>query len=105
MCVGLRLDDAGTEHLSWLDLLAFCQHSPVGSALHASVDPDYTSIDTALLVSMEYRLRWLQWAKTDDAAKKRNVPEPIKLIVEPPEYTAMTVDEMDAFLGRSFRSN
>jgi hypothetical protein len=104
LCTGLRLDDAGTETLSWLDLLAFCQHSPPGSALHASVEPNYHSIDTALLVSMEYRLRWLQWAKTDDAAKRRNPPEPISLVAAEPEYTALSVDEMDAFLGRSFRN-
>lgn len=64
------------------------------------MNPDYVPVDTALLVSMEYRLRWLQWVKTKDAPH-RNEPEPISLVPdrEASEYVALPVDEMATFLG------
>lgn len=51
-----------------------------GSALARAIDPDtgaWTKLDY-WLSSIEYTLRWLQWAKTKDGAHNRNKPKPIR---------------------------
>lgn len=74
------------------------------------MNPDYVSPELGFLSSIEYSLRWLKWAKTKDGSAGRNVPQPISLLpekktgIEAEDFVAMTPDEMDAFLGRSFRN-
>lgn len=106
MCAGLRLDDAGTEALSWLDLWAFCFHSPPDSALFQALNPNYLSYVELASRSMEYSLRWLQWSKTKDGQKGRNIPDPWPLPGAKPEaefdqseYVPMSFDEMDDWLA------
>lgn len=48
--------------------------------LARAIDPDagaWTRLDY-WLSSIEYSLRWLQWAKTKDGARGRNRPKPIR---------------------------
>lgn len=104
--VGLRLDDAGTEDLSWLDLLEFCRHSQPGSAVFDALNPEYVTYEQQFLRSMEHSLRLLVWFKTKDGQKGRHQPErwPLPGDEKPNDgYTPMTTDEMDAFLGWSPR--
>lgn len=103
ICAGLRLDDAGTEALSWLDLLAFCKWSPPGSALHEAVNEGYLSAEVHMLRSIEFSLRVLRWQGTEDGHKNRNRPEPLPLESDKPEHQPMSMDEMDRFLGWSPR--
>lgn len=106
LCAGLRLDDAGTEALSWLDLLAFCKWSPEDSALYASINPYAVSDQLQVLGLIELHLNYLRWFKTDGAKHGRNRPQPLPFLRpkdEVKEYTPMTADEMDAFLGWSPR--
>lgn len=98
------MDDAGTEALSWADLLAFCTWAPESSALWSAINPDSVPLETQVLGLIELHLNYLRWFKTKDAEKNRNRPQPLAFLREKPEYTAMTVDEMDAFLGMSFRN-
>lgn len=49
-----------------------------GSPLAAALDPRAVWPTSAyLLSSIEYSLRWLCWAKTEDGAKGRNRPTPL----------------------------
>ena len=112
LCAGLRLDEGGTERLSWADLLAFCRWSPVESAIYAAQNPDHIPVDTRLLRSIEHSQRWLVWVKTTDAKHGRNQPKPwplneVEVEEQNPhaeQYEQMTTDDMDAFLGWSPRS-
>lgn len=76
------------------------------TATFKALNPEWQhTIDVELLRSMEYRLRWLQWAKTSDAEKRRNVPEPSPLPWDPKPKTdaykgdALPVDELNQVLG------
>lgn len=74
---GLRLDDLGTERLTWVDLRAFVVHAPPGSALHRAMTPDpHVTLEVALLREIEHKLRVQLWQNTQEASKgdKRNYP-------------------------------
>lgn len=77
---GLRLRWLGSERLNWRDLLVIVKHSPESSALfrsvHGAEQAEWT-LTNHLLAGMTDVLRWLQWAKTEDAARKKNRPRPI----------------------------
>lgn len=64
---------------TWRDLLVFVQHSPPGSALQRSVGGDESpwTLTNHLIASAADSLRWLVWAKSEDAQKRRNMPKPI----------------------------
>nr|DAP17379.1 MAG TPA: protein of unknown function (DUF5361) [Caudoviricetes sp.] len=48
-----------------------------GSPLAAALDPAATwPVENYLLSSIEYSLRWLCWAETEDGEKGRNLPKP-----------------------------
>lgn len=102
---GLRLRWLGTEALSWRDLLVRVRMSSKDSALYRSVhpNPDHT-IELELLRGIEYHLHFLAWAKTEDAEKRRNHPQPYRFPWEAKprsEYAgdAMTKAELDRRLG------
>ena len=78
-----------------------------GSALNRALDPDWwVTPEVQFLREVEYHLHWLRWAKTTDATgpAPRNTPERIPLTVEEKsetddDYTAMSLEEAQAFLG------
>ena len=77
---GLRLRDVGTRRFNWRDLLVIVKQSPASSALYRAVHGQEESewtLTNHLLAGMGDSLAWLVWAKTEDAAKKRNKPKPI----------------------------
>lgn len=87
--------------------MAFCTWSPPESALYASLNPKHVPDQMAVLALIEWHLHWLKWVKTKDGQRGHKPPEPLGIIKPPAEadeYVPMTVDEMDAFLGRSFRN-
>lgn len=77
--LGLRLRQLGTDVLGWSDLKAIVKCLPAQSALFRSMHPEaqHWQLEQYLLADMADCLRWLVWAKTDDARQGRNRPEPI----------------------------
>jgi hypothetical protein len=58
----------------------------------------------SLLRSVDYSLRWLVWAKTEDGSRGRNCPEPVRFPWEHRPRTEWTGDlmtrvEADALMG------
>lgn len=103
---GLRLRWLASERLTWADLSVFVAGAigDRGSALHRAVNPRHEqTLELDMLRSVEFSLRWLKWAKTEDAKRSRNIPEPWLFEWEKPvnEYAGdpMTVEEMNDFLG------
>lgn len=76
---GLRLRDLGSDRFRWSDLRAIVTHLPVESALIRVKEPERSrwGISEYLLAIIADSLRWLVWAKTPDAKRKRNRPKPI----------------------------
>src|SRR5690242_14164709 len=102
---GLRLRWLGTEALSWRDLLVRVRLSPRGSALYrvTAAHPDHT-FELEMLRRVEFNTSRLMWAKTDDAAKGRNAPEPYRFPWEAKprnDYAGdvMTKADLDRLLG------
>lgn len=105
--LGLRLRTLASEKLGWRELKAIVKFLPAESALMRSVHPKthHWQLDQYLLADMADCLRWLVWAKTEDARNGRNRPEPIPRpgLESGRERvgTAMKVDRMNDFLGWS----
>lgn len=104
--IGKNLDDLGTPGLSWRDLLVLVTYAQPDTAVFKALNPDWQHThEVEFLRSIEYRLRWLQWAKTPDAEKRRNVPDVWPLPWDPKPKTeqyrgdALPIDELNAFLG------
>lgn len=77
---GLRLRDVGSTRFTWRDLLVIVKQSPASSALYRAVHGQEESewtLQNHLLAGIGDSLAWLVWAKTEDAARKRNRPRPI----------------------------
>lgn len=80
LCLGRRIDDLGTEDLTWRDLKVILNQQPHTSAFSRSVNGEDAGWGMAeqLLAAAVNELRWLHWAKTKDAGKASNrPPEPI----------------------------
>lgn len=77
--MGLRLRDLGTDRLTWSDLKAIVRHAPTTSALVRAQEPERSrwGVTEYLLAIIADSLRWLVWAKTKDAKRRRNQPKPI----------------------------
>ena len=80
--------------------------SALGRELHPDTQPHFLAQHQLYLArSMDMTLRWLQWSKTKDGSKGRNMPEPYPFPWEdttPPgtmRGDSMTVDEAADFLG------
>ncbi|MFD7843997.1 DUF5361 domain-containing protein [Nocardia sp. NPDC059764] len=105
IALGLRLRQLGSEWLTWGDLMALVKFLPPESALLRSMQPEAHKwqLDQYLLAEMSDCLRWLVWAKSEDAKHGRNRPEPIPRpgLESNRERvgTAMRVDRMNEFLG------
>lgn len=110
IALGLRLRWLGTERLTWRDLLVIVRMSEPGSHIFHVFHADYPRpydvgfLSLSMLRSAEYSQRWLQWAQTTDAEKKRNIPEPERLPWEPKpdalfKHESMTWDEAADWLG------
>ncbi len=101
--LGLRLDWLGSEALSWRDLLVIVRQSGPESALWRVENGHSPLFDAELARSMEYSLRWLVWAKSKDAQRNANRPEPWQFAWEkkPNEYLGdvMTREEFDRVMG------
>lgn len=77
------------------------------TATFKALNPEWQhTLEVELLRSVEYRLRWLQWAKTSDAEKRRNVPVPSPLPWDPKPKTddtykgdALPIEELNKVLG------
>jgi hypothetical protein len=77
---GLRLDDLGTERLSWRELKVVVRNTPANeSALRRAQSPEDSpwTATTLLLAEAVDALRTLAWMKTKDGQKNRNRPQPI----------------------------
>ncbi|MFI1915933.1 DUF5361 domain-containing protein [Nocardia sp. NPDC020380] len=91
--------------LGWRDLRAIIKFLPADSALVRTANPDTHrwQLDQFLLADMADHLRWLVWAKTEDARQGRNRPAPIPR----PGFesgrerfgSAMGVEELNDILG------
>lgn len=104
--IGKHLDDVGTPALSWRDLWVLITHAQPETATFKALNPDWQHThEVEFLRSIEFRLRWLQWAKTGDAEKRRNVPELWPLPWDPKPKTstykgdALPVDELNKIIG------
>jgi hypothetical protein len=112
IALGLRLRWLGTEQLTWRDLKVVVTHSDSRSAQFRAAYPDLEvwGVPEQLLARAVEALERLWWAKTKDAKHGRNKPEPIyrpgvaraqeDSNIGSPE-TALTIEEMDAWLGWS----
>ena len=76
---GLRLRDLGSDRFTWGDLKAILAHLPQSSAYWRAREPEKSrwGVGEYLLASIADSLRWLVWAKTKDAKRRRNLPKPI----------------------------
>lgn len=107
----MRLRDAGTPEFTWRDLLDVVQHLPDSSAVYRAVHGDEEAewgLLEHLVAGAADSLAWLVWAKTEDAAKKRNRPKPIPRpgfedeSVKKIGKSALPVGEMVEWLGGDF---
>jgi len=74
---GLRIDDLGTEALTWRDLLVIVRMSPRGSALHRARDPHHEwTIARQLQAAQLNEARRLAWLY-EASHSKRTPPEPV----------------------------
>lgn len=76
-----------------------------GSPLAAALDPAAAwPTSSYLLSSIEYSLRWLCWAETEDGSKGRNRPAPLATPATSQERRAerpgMSKDELAEYLAR-----
>lgn len=117
--LGKHLDDLGTPALSWRDLFVIVTRAQPDTATFKALNPEWQHThEIEFLRSIEYRLRWLQWAQTADATGEtpkrkgpppRNVPEvwplpwddppPVKKPAEGYTGDAVPIDELNEFLG------
>ncbi|MFD4459796.1 DUF5361 domain-containing protein [Nocardia sp. NPDC058480] len=104
---GLRLRHLGSDVLSWRDLRAIIKWLPSGSALSRALDPSgqHWQLNQHLLADMVDSLRWLVWAKTEDARHGRGRPDPVPRpgVKSGRERigTAVSIDRMNEFLDWS----
>lgn len=120
ICLGLRVDDLGTERLTWRDLRIILAQQPRTSAFARATHGDEAvewGIAEQLLAAAVNELRWLHWAKTKNAGKASNrEPEPIgptwwqqarkKKAVSMRVGDAMTTEEFDRrYAERIARNN
>lgn len=105
MRVGARLDQLGTDDLTWPDLAAVVTEAPGDSALVRALNPDvHWGLTELLLAEAVDTLHWLQWSKTKDAKWGWNKPKPVpRPGVDTSEYEvigeATDMDELDKALG------
>lgn len=96
--------ELGTETLGWHDLKVIIRWLPSESALFRAMNPDHRwQLTQYLLADITDSLRWLVWAKTEDARNGRNRPE---LVPRPGVKsdrervgTAVDIEEMNDFLS------
>ncbi|MBF6254398.1 hypothetical protein IU414_06625 [Nocardia farcinica] len=101
---GLRLNQLGTKRLTWFDLAAVIDNLLPTSAVSRALNPDWMwGLPEMLLADAVDSLRWLVWAKTEDAQKKRNKPKPVpRPGVKKPERIGdapLSIADMNEFLG------
>lgn len=107
MRCGARLRDFPRAGVSWRDMYVLITQAQPDSAAFKALNPHWQRTpELDLLRSIEHSLRWLRWAKTEDAKRNRDIPEPHRFPWDPePEGVmrgdVMTLDEADDFLGWS----
>lgn len=101
---GLRLDDLGTERLSWRDLLVIVRQSPPGSALDRAQHPDSADwgMSELLLAAAVDALNVANWQRA--GGTQRDYPKPIPRPGVKSDDTqigkgAVPMDEMAKLLG------
>ncbi len=108
--LGLRLRWLGTDRLTWRDLLVIAAQTSPGDELYHALYPDEPrpvqiwAHMAEFMRSVEYSERWMQWTKTTDGQRNRNIPEPFSFPWEAKpknKYSGqrMTWDEATEFLG------
>lgn len=104
---GERLRWMGTPRLSWRDVWVVCTNAAPKTPLAVALNPKMAwDVQDYLLAEIADSQRWLVWAKTTDAQKKRNMPKPIPRpgVSESngrvTDVRAMDVDALKAFLAR-----
>ena len=102
---GFTLADVPSR-LSYRAVIAMVRYTSRESALGQVVGGDEMAWSTSdhLLASLVDLTRWLVWAKSDDARRKRNKPEPLPrpgVVNEKVVYgtASMTIEEADAWLA------
>lgn len=85
---------------------AIAAQSTPGSPIAAALDPLAAwTPEQYMLASVEYSLRWLHWAQTEDGPKGRNRPEPLptpaskQAAEREPSGPRMSKDELDAYMA------
>lgn len=105
--LGLRLDDLGTERLTWRDLKVIVTRMPPHkSALQAEKRPDDSpwGLVEHLLAELVDVQHLALWAKTKDGSKNRNRPKPIERPGRRPERFGkkpLELERMKDWLGWS----
>ena len=104
ICLGLRLDDLGSERLTWADLWAIVRHSPASSALARSIDPEAALWGQSehLLAAIFDALRVANWQRGE--ARRSDYPKPLPRPGVGPEAQqigsgGLAMDEMAQKLG------
>lgn len=71
--------DLGSERFTWSDLRAILTNLPNDSAYWRKREPERSRWGVAeyMLAMIADSLRWLVWAKTEDAKRNRKRPSPI----------------------------
>jgi hypothetical protein len=105
--LGLRLEDLGTERLTWADLLALVDHAEPSTAIRKALDPRWMQTpEVDMLRSIEYSLRKLHHLWSGGSVWDQ--PKPILWPWEEEEEarrngtirgTPVTIDEAAARLG------
>lgn len=97
----------GTPRLSWRDVWVVCTNAAPKTPLAVALNPKMAwDVQDYLLAEIADSQRWLVWAKTTDAQKKRNMPKPIprpgvsESSGRVTDVRAMDVDALKAFLAR-----
>lgn len=101
---GLRLRHLGTSKLTWDELAAVIAFLPTDSAVSRALNPQWMwGVGEHLAAGMVDALRWLVWAKSDDARHGRNRPKPVpRPGIAAPERIGdkpVSVADMNEFLG------
>lgn len=104
--LGLRLDDLGTQRLSWRDMLVITRRMPDGSALDRAINPLTWRWGLAeyLLAAIFDSSEVANWQRGD--GRRHNAPKPTERpgVATPGQVIgegAIPMDEMAEFLGWS----
>lgn len=104
LVAGLRIDDLGTERLSWRHLLVMVEQSPRGSALARAVHGEAATwgpLEYLMAIAVD-AIQWGNWQRGGGKGPKPNpMPRPVKTddrTVKTFGSAPLPIDELDAWL-------